>query len=322
MINTYQCKIGKLSAPFELKLGAEALLAYEYFNNKILQKSGALPGIFRNTINLLDKLNHHSVEHNFYEFPYEIEKNDFCRNVLLAFSGSLDSIYQLFNLKESGYNVTLFYLNYNTLLGSKRLIQVKTLSENLNLPLVICNFELDDSLYVQNSFGNLLMYSLMLDCCQDRNIYYISSGDSLLNKRNTKTLSNQKRVTETFFNELYLKFNFDFVASPDINKINKLVKLKELNLDQVFTDCINTDKFLKINKNKLVTRLHLTLPNNNCGICPKCAFYNLLRHYYFNENLPQKYLDYCWKTVITENTYDLFNIGLSLATRINNLANC
>ena len=140
------------------------------------------------------------------------------------------------------------YLNYNTLLGSKRLIQVKTLSENLNLPLVICDFELNDSLYVQNSFGNLLIYSLMLDCCQARNIYYISSGDSLLNKRNTKTLFNQKRVTETFFNELYLKFNFDFIASPNINKINKLMKLRELNLDQAFTDCINTDKFLKINK--------------------------------------------------------------------------
>ena len=162
----------------------------------------------------------------------------------------------------------------------------------------------------------------MLDCCQNRNIYYISSGDSLLNKRNTKTLSNQKRVTETFFNELYLKFNFDFIASPNINKINKLMKLRELNLDQAFTDCINTDKFLKINKNKLVTRLHLTLPDNNCGICPKCAFYNLLRHYYFNEILPQEYLDYCWKTVITENTHDLFDISLSLTTRINNLANC
>ena len=294
----------------------------EYFNNKILQKSGALPEIFRNTINLLDKLNHHSIEHNFYEFPYDIEKNDFCRNVLLAFSGSLDSIYQLFNLKESGYSVTLFYLNYNTLLGSKRLIQVKTLSENLNLPLVICDFELNDSLYVQNSFGNLLIYSLMLDCCQDRNIYYISSGGRLSKKRNTKILSNQKRVTETFFNELYLKFNFDFITSPNINKINKLMKLRELNLDQAFTDCINTDKFLKINKNKLVTRLHLILPDNNCGICPKCAFYNLLRHYYFNEILPQEYLDYCWKTVITENTHDLFDISLSLTTRINNLANC
>lgn len=322
MINTYQCKIGKLSAPFELKLGVETLLVYEYFNNKILQKSGALPGIFRNTINLLDKLNHHSTEHNFYEFSYDIKKNDFCRNVLLAFSGSLNSIYQLLNLKELGYNITLFYLNYNTLLSSKRLIQVKILSENLNLPLVICDFELDDSLRVQNCFKNLLMYSLMLDCCQDRNIYYISSGNSLLNKRNTKILSNQKRVTETFFNELYLKFNFDFVTSPNINKINKLMKLKELNLDQAFTDCINTDRFLKINRNKLVTRLHLTLPNNNCGICSKCTFYNLLRHYYFNEILPQEYLDYCWKTVITENTPDLFDINLSLTTRINNLANC
>ena len=50
MINSYECKVGKLQAPFQLKLGAEALLAYDYFNHINLIDSGALPGIFKNTI--------------------------------------------------------------------------------------------------------------------------------------------------------------------------------------------------------------------------------------------------------------------------------
>lgn len=321
MINTYQCKVGKLSAPFEFKLSADALFVYDYFNGNALQKYGALPCIFKNTIALLDKLNYYNIEHTFYDLSYDIEKTSFCRSVLLAFSGSLDSIYQVLNLQEQNYDLTLFYLNYNTLLSSKRLTQVKALAEKLDLPLIICNLELNEQLSVKNDFETLLMYSLMLDCCQDKNIYYISSSENLLNKSCSKGPSDQKRILETFFNELYLKFSFDFIKAPKINKIEKLAKLRELGLDQEFIDCTNTDKFLKINRNKLITQLHLDLPDNNCGKCPKCVFYNLLRHYYFNEEMPQEYLNYCWKTLITENPRGLFHADLSLATLINNLAN-
>ena len=322
MINSYECKVGKLQAPFQLKLGAEALLAYDYFNHINLVDSGALPGIFKNTIYLLDKLNYRKIKHSFYEFSYDIEKNDFCMNVLVAFSGSLDSIYQAIYLKDSGYTVTLFYLNYNTALGNKRLKDVERIAEKLDLQLISCDFILNDDLFIGNSFSNLLLYSLMLDCCQENNIYYISSGDSLINTTNTNTFSNLKCVTETFFNELYMKFNFDFIPAYKTNKIQKLSKLINMNLDQDFTDCVSVDKLTRINRNKLMTRLHMDLPENNCGICHKCIFYNLLKHYYFNEELPQSYLEYCWKHVITEKTYHLFNQDLPLATRINNLSNC
>ena len=319
MINVYESKVGKLQAPFELKLGAEALLTYEYFNTF---NSGALPGIFKNTIYLLDKLNHKKIKHNFYDFPYDVEKNDFCMNVLIAFSGSLDSVYQTLYLKDSGYTVTLFYLNYNTILGNKRLEEVEKIAEKLNLPLISCDLILTNDLFVGNSFSNLLLYSLMLDCCQANNIYYISSGDSLININNTNTFSNLKYVTETFFNELYMKFNFDFIPAHNVNKVQKLSKLIEMNLDQDFTDCVSVGKLTRINRNKLMTRLNISLPENNCGLCHKCLFYNLLRHYYFNEELPQNYLEYCWKHIITEKTYPLFNQDLSLATRINNLSRC
>lgn len=322
MINTYSSKVGKIEAPFELKLGTEALLTYEYFNNKILPKNNSLPAIFKNTIQLLDKLNHHKTEHYFYDFSYDINKNDFCMNVLMAFSGSLDSIYQTIYLKDFGYDVTLFYLNYNTILDTRKVENIKTISKILNLPLIICNFKPNEILYDQNSFSNLLMYSLMLDCCQEYNIYYISSGDSLININNTKNFSSLKQVTETFFNELYLKFNFDFIPATKTNKIDKILKLKNLNLNEDFTDCINTDKFLKINRNKLITRLNINLPKNNCGVCPKCVFYNLLRYYYLNEELPQVYIDYCWKKIITNTTYDLFNDNLPLAIKIDNLSKC
>ena len=322
MFNTYVSKVGKLEAPFELKLGTEALLTYEYFNDKILAKNTTLPAIFKNTILLLDKLNHHKTEHTFYDFPYDVNKNDFCMNVLMAFSGSLDSIYQTIHLKNFGYDVTLFYLNYNTALDYKRLDIIKNLANTLNLPLVICNVTLNNKLFVENSFNNLFMYALMLDCCQANNIYYISSGDSLVNISPKKTISSLKQVTETFFNELYLKFNFDFIPAVKVNKIDKLLKLNSLNLDEYFTDCINTDKFLKIKRNKLLTRLNIDLPENNCGVCPKCVFYNLLKYYYLNENLPQNYIDFCWNKVVTENTYDLFNKNLPLALRIDNLSKC
>jgi hypothetical protein len=209
-----------------------------------------------------------------------------------------------------------------TVLGEKRLNDVIEIAKQLNLHLVVCNLKLKDKLYVENSFINLFLYSLMLDCCQDRDIYYISSGDSLDLMRKTNTFSNLPEITKTFIDELYMSLNFDFIKAEKINKIDKLKKLKEYDLSEKFNDCINTDKFYKINKNKLQTQYSISLPKNNCGICRKCTFYNLLKHYYLNEKFSPDYIDFCWNQIVNDNNYTIFNQAIPLAIRIKNLYDC
>lgn len=321
MIYKQENSVGILEAPFELKLGAEAFTVYEYYN-KILDPVCSLPYRFKNTIEKLDTLNHIKGKHSFYKVNQNFRNISFQQKVLVGFTGSLDSIYQVLQLKEIGYEVKLFYLNYMTMLGEKRLNDVIAFSKQLNIPLVTCNLILKDKLFVENSFINLFLYSLMLDCCQSHDIYYISSGDALDIMRKTNTFSNLPDVTQIFIDELYMSISFDFIKAEKISKIDKLKKLKKYNLSSSFTDCINTDKFLKINKNKLQMQYNILLPENNCGICRKCAFYNLLSHYYLNKKFTAEYIDFCWKQIITDNNYTIFNENIPLAIRIKNLSYC
>lgn len=321
MIYRQENSVGILEAPFELKLGAEAFIVYEYYN-KNLNPTCSLPYRFKNVIEKLDKLNHLKSKHGFYEVNQKFKNNSFQSNVLVGFTGSLDSLYQVIRLKELGYKVFLFYLNYMTVLGEKRLNDVISLSKQLNAHLVTCNLRLNNKLFVENSFINLFLYSLMLDCCQSHDIYYISSGDSLDVMRKTNTFSNLPEITQTFINELYMSLNFGFIKAEKVTKIDKLKKLKEYDLNESFNDCINTDKFLKINKNKIQTQYNIDLATNNCGICRKCAFYNLLKYYYLNEKFSQEYIDFCWKQILNENNYTIFNESIPLAIRIKNLSYC
>jgi len=321
MVYKQENSVGILEAPFELKLGAEAFVVYEYYN-KPLNSTCSLPYRFKNTIEKLDKLNNVISKHSFYKVNQKFKDNTFQMKVLVGFTGSLDSIYQVLTLKELGYEVVLFYLNYMTVLGEKRLNDVIEIAKQLSLHLVTCNLKLKNKLYVENSFINLFLYSLMLDCCQDRDIYYISSGDSLDLMRKTNTFSNLPEITKTFVDELYMSLNFDFIKAEKINKIDKLKKLNGYNLSEKFNDCINTDKFYKINKNKIQTQYSINLSENNCGVCRKCTFYNLLKHYYLNEKFSPDYIDFCWNQIINDNNYTIFNKAIPLAIRIKNLYDC
>ena len=160
----------------------------------------------------------------------------------------------------------------------------------------------------------------MLDCCQANDIYNLSSGDDLSLDINTAingvNLAKAKQITETFFNDLYLSYTFNFVPAGKVSKLEKLQKLKEYNLLDAFYSCVNSEKINLINRNFVQTKYGIKLHINNCGKCYKCCLYNLIRHYYMNEILPDKYLDFCWKQVI-DNPYFC---NCSLKEKIYNLS--
>ena len=57
----------------------------------------------------------------------------------------------------------------------------------------------------------------------------------------------------------------------------------------------------------------------NCGVCRKCAYHSLLRHYFLDEQFPREFVDFCWKKICNGADYEFFKPELPLEKRIQNL---
>lgn len=320
MYYKYNTKIGTLEAPFPINLGALGLMTYEHFNQNNIESKTALPQIFKNTIEVIEKYYGINSEHSYFEYPFDIHTTTFNKNVLLACTGGLDSTYQAIFLKEKGYNVTLFYMCEDNTKGEAS--AVINLANELILPRIRCNF-IHNNDYTTDTFQNLVFYSLMIDCCQAENIYYISSGNDatldLYDITLTKNLNKARQITDTFFNDLYLRYSFSIIPAHKTTKLEKLRKLKNYSLLDTYYSCNYPSKINKINRNQIQTKFGIKLGKHNCGKCEKCALYNLLYYYHFNYDFTDDFIDYCWD-IMSSNP--LFSPYLDFDTKLKNLNNC
>ena len=319
---------GTINLNCYLQNSINALDIYKYTNPQHFEDNIPVNILFDDS--LREIYNIHNQKYNpviVQPIPLQIQTN---KKVLLAFSGGLDSVYQAFILRES-YDVTLFHVkNMNYYTNGKEYQVCEEFSKTYNFPIVYAQFKQNTKnntykkYWKENSFKNLLLYSMMLDYCIDNTISNISSGDDLrLDIKDAvvgTNIADAFQVTLPFMKRIKEYYNIDFIpTNGNIDKAQRIQKLKEYNALDMFYSCVNPGRFNQSNHNRINKKYNIQMEKWNCGVCRKCAFHSLLRYYYLNENYPQEFIDFCWEKICVGADYEFFKPSLPMEQRIKNL---
>lgn len=327
----YTTPAGTIICPHNINVAEEALRLYTMCNVQTFNPNLCMDWLFLHSMDQIYQA--HNQKHNFiaqdnYKFKH-VENN---KKVLVAFSGGLDSMYQVIYLLEHGYDVYLYHvanINYYTNGKEKQICQ--QFATEHKLPLIISTFKQNTKkdndfkkYWKENSFKNILIYSMMLDYCLQYDIHYISCGDDLrLDIKDAvvgTNIADAKQVTTPFAFEVGLKTGVNFIfVNHNTNKAQRLEKLLTNGCIDEFYSCVNPGRFNQSNHNRIEQKYHVHMEKYNCGVCRKCAFHSLLRHYYLNEPYNKEFIDFCWQKIAIGADYEFFKPTLPLETRINNL---
>ena len=252
-------------------------------------------------------------------FDISFPKLDLTRgnDVLLGFSGGLDSCYLAILLREKGYNVHLFHCkNLNSYECNLSYTVGKSFAEKLNFDFIeatFCRCVGKDNKYKQfwedNTCKNQLIYALMIDICINKGWHIVSLGDdrSMSKDRPDMTLginsTDCREVQEAFehcakkiFNGLNFLLIDREINSTSVNKFDRLKKLKVYDVLDLYYSCVGAGRFNQYNHKLNSNKFKVNLPAYNCGCsCAKCATHNLLMHYSNMVHYPQSFIDKCWE---------------------------
>lgn len=311
---------------------------YEGFNKQIFPDKAVCPEKFQDMCNLV-YASFKQPKPNYVD--YEIKKQTILtenKDVLLGFSAGLDSVYQAIYLKETGYNVHLFFAkNINTYENGQAWKYAQIIANKLNLELISIsmkkNFKKDliknpfKQIWPENPIKNQLIMSIMADICLEKKWKYISLGDDFdltLEKAvpgvNT---TDAREITQSFLSGLQHYINLEFIKIPTKHdKGLRLKKMFEYNLQDDYYSCVQAGRFNKSFKKRIENKFNIKLLGNNCGSCRKCCMHNLIMHYLNIQKFPEDFIEHCWKKMYTTGCgadYEFFKPELSLEQRIKNL---
>ena len=307
---------------------------YNVFNQKIFNHYIDVPKEMQEYVNLIyDKFDQdHPIIRDISLDKIELTENN--KDVLLACSCGLDSIYQIFQLQNMGYNVILYHMkNANSYENYQSYNSIMELVKQLNLRIIIPELKhYQNSNYkkywAENPIKNQMMILNMIDWCCQNNVSQICMDGSWEFSINEVTAGidvadapENYEYLLSFLNN-YVK-NLKFIKTPHLPKIEKLNYLKRHNLDDCIYSCLGPGKFNEYRHNDCEKKYNIKLFRHNCGYyCRKCAHHNLLRYYENKENFPQEFIDKCWN-IMSNNSYAsrnmLFGNDISLDQKIKNL---
>ena len=307
---------------------------YNIFNQKIFNHYIDVPIEMQDYINLIyDKFEQESpIIRNIELKPIELKENN--KDILLACSCGLDSIYQIFQLKKLGYNVILYHMkNVNIYENMQSFKSLELLTDKLGIQLVASELKHHQNAnyqkyWAENPIKNQMMILNMIDWCNKNNVSQICMDGSWEFSIDEVTAGID--VTDAPENYEYLlnfinKFvkNLKFIKTSHLPKIEKLNYLKEHNLDSYIYSCLGPGKFNKYRHDECENKYGIKLYEHNCGCyCRKCAHHNLLRHYENKEQFPEEFINRCWN-IMSNNSYAsrnmLFGNDIPLEQKIKNL---
>lgn len=327
----YKNSAGEIELDCNLVLSKDALSVYAYLNKQTFDSSIFINEIFVESVSVIFDI------HGFVFAPITTAshtKHKLIENntVLLAFSGGLDSVYQAFYLREQGYDVLLFHCkNMNYYTNGKEYQVCEDFVIKYNFPIVYTTFKQNTKgdnpfkkYWKENSFKNLLLYSMMVDYCVDNNISNISCGDDLrLDIKDAvvgTNIADAKQVTLPFVENIKEEYNINFIfVDSNVNKAQRIQKLQEYNALDNFYSCVNPGRFNQSNHDRIQNKFNVNIEKYNCGVCRKCAFHTLLRHYFLNENYSEQFINFCWEKICIGADFEFFNPKLPLQNKIQNL---
>jgi len=202
---------------------------------------------------------------------------DASKNVGVAFSGGKDSIAAAIKLKESGYDVTLFFLA-----GVNRSFHLEKevcydLANKCGMKLFVAEGSFSGKhFYNESPVKNQLILSLMIDSLVDTSIF--SSGNDMSDKlTDMKIKFNWSDSIEMYdsFGEFvkhhFSEYKFLIMHQDENDAINYLANHHPVILNDSIS-CILPHRFNKSARERNEKTFGLKLMKNRCGSCEKCCY--------------------------------------------------
>lgn len=256
------------------------------------------------------------------------------KDVLLACSGGLDSIYQYFQLKQQGYNVILYHLrNANFYENGQSHNSINEFAKKYNVKLVEpILHQTHDKYYSkywhENPVKNQMIVLTMIDYCYENGINQIAidgSWDIPISQTTAGIdVTDAPENCDYFIESLKMYVSgLEYIRTPFVNKADKIKYLYENRVMDNIYSCLGPGKFNQYRHECAEEKYGVKLFKYNCGCsCRKCAHHNLLLYYSGIKEFPQEFIEKCWNTM-SENGFPsrkfLFDKKLPLETRIKNL---
>jgi hypothetical protein len=263
------------------------------------------------------------------------------KDVILGFSGGLDSAYQALELRRNGYNVHLFHVRgLNGYEGNKAYLASMSFADNLGFDFIEARFcrGKDFSMHwIENPIKNQLIQAIMLDIAIDRGYKYIAIGDDasmsfsrpdfILGTNTTDCREIQSCFEQSICNLLGDTISFLMIdreiGSKQKHKGERIASLIKANAIDHYYSCVGAGRFNEYNHRNSEEKYNIKLPKHNCGcFCAKCAMHNLLMHYMGIVEYPKVFIDACWDRLWKTkhgNIATLFSSDIPLEQRIKNL---
>lgn len=300
----------------------------EKFNETILCHSG-----FENFVDIIYKKHNYSAPQKecklLMDNKITIADN---KNVLVGFSGGLDSAYFALYLKDCGYNVTLFHaknLNKNYPKESQHAIDFAT-KNNIDIIVVDC-IHCSKEFWIDNPIKNQLLLGYMVDYCMQHNISNVAFGSDRATDLQTAkiglTITDSFEIYDAFMEGInkYVSGIKMLFIDNNMSKYDRLKWLLKNHKDCIpdIYSCITPHRFNEklhnINKNKF----GIDLMKSRCGSCFKCCMEYILLFelgVYNNEN----FLKHCYDVLAqSKNSHakELFALKIPYETRRKNVLN-
>lgn len=312
----------KIEFEVENDLIRNAANIYKYCNTERFNR-GEVFSCFANTLNMIAKAHKQKEFTNIRKI--ELSKMKENKKVLVLFSAGLDSVYQAVNLRDKGYDVTLFHMcNQNKYTNGQEEKVAKLFAKKYNFPIVYGRFSsVLNGKYVkfwqENSWKNFLLYTIARSYCLKNEIGNISSGDDLRLSINDAVvgtnLSDSKELTLTFMKDM----NINFIPC-DGDKESRLKFIFDNNLEDDFYSCVGPGRTNQYWHNYNIKKYRTEVEQYNCCACRKCAMHLLLRKYYLhNIELLEEFESKLWKKLSIGADNVFFDLSIPLEKRVQNL---
>lgn len=318
------------SASKSIRFSNLGISLYNIFNTKNFKKSVQIPQYFDDFVEkIYKKFNNSLTDKIFCDFD-KISLVSNSKDILLAFSGGLDSCAQALTLQEDGYNVILFHMkNVNKYEYGKGTKVAKEFAKKNNMKYVEASISNGYKYWPENPIKNQMILCSMIDYCYDNNINKVALGESLVLTIDEViegiNITDSKDVTEWFIEALrHYVDNLEVIeVKGHPSKLDKMHKLEKYDCIDLYYSCLHSGRFSEMRHINVEKTYNIILPKYSCGcFCRKCATQLLLKHYGDNMKYPQEFIDKCWK-IMYDNGYSsekrFFTPDIPLEERIKNL---
>ena len=272
--------------PFEPNLSKVVGSLYDNFNKEKFDEEVEVPIELTEFVELMYDI-HGQDKPTIY--PMEYEQIDFVPSyddVVIAYSGGLDSLYLALKYKEIGKTVHLFHVRgLNKFSAAYECKATRDVAEKYGFDLIEvgCSKAKKDSPYHQfwseNPMKNQLIESLIIDYCAENGYSYVTSGyeHNCQNRTIGKigyNVTDWKETTETFdtcilklCNDLKIEYLLD---KNTMKKADELKEIAEKNALGDYFSCTDQIRFVNMHRTNCEKKYQFKMPIRGCGLCRKC----------------------------------------------------